>query len=226
MRSRTRPSSASSPSDSRATTISPRAFRTPATSGSTRVDAAAARRRVPGAGVRRRRRRGIRRHLARSGFRPVDGVRPGRHRDRGHPRLCAAHAAAARRRRRGDDRRDPRRRHAGRGPRPAGGRRRKPGRLPLCAVRFRPCTMPICSTRSTSTRSRRCPRSRLRRGRCPDRARDRQREADAVGYLRLREVDQIATTARPMPSTASPSTSSAASSSPSWARAAPARPRR
>ena len=103
-----------------------------------RVRATTVRRRFPGAGIRRRRGRGIRRHLARSGFRADAGVRYGRDRDRDHPRLCAPHPAAARRRRRGDDRRDPRRRHAGPDPRPARGRRRQPGRLPLCACRLRP----------------------------------------------------------------------------------------
>ena len=103
-----------------------------------------------------RRRRGVRRHLARSRFRPVAGVRHGRHRDRGHARLRAAHAAAARGRRRGDDRRDARRRPARGDPRPAGGRRREPRRLSLRAGGFRVGRTPTCSRKWISIRSWRC----------------------------------------------------------------------
>ena len=65
--------------------------------------------RFPGAGIRRRRHRGVRRRVARSRFRPVARLRHGRCRHRGGARFCAAHAAAARRRCRGDDRGDARR---------------------------------------------------------------------------------------------------------------------
>ena len=140
-RSRTRPSSAWSPSVSRTTTSS-RARSRGCSERIARARSATVRRRFPGAGIRRRRRRGVRRHLARSRFRPVAGFRHGRHRDRGHARLCAPHAAAARGRRRGDDRRDARRRHAGRIPRPAGGGCRKASPPASTRSPISPSTMP------------------------------------------------------------------------------------
>ena len=70
---------------------------------------AAGRLQVPGAGVRRGRRRGLCRRLARSRFRPLARLRHGRHRNRGDARFRLAHAAAARGRCRSHDRRDARR---------------------------------------------------------------------------------------------------------------------
>ena len=120
---------------------------------------AAVRSGLPGAGVRCRRRRGVRRHFARPRLRPDDRVRDGRHRDRSHARLRAAHVAAARGRRRGDDCRDPWRGAAR--ARSAAGRRPTSRALRPASTRWRilPSTTPTSWPRSISTRSRRAPRA-------------------------------------------------------------------
>ncbi len=152
---RTRPSSASSPSASKDEDELARAF----AQLSERIDRLDPRPADAAFLVQEfvaRRRRGVRRHLARSRFRPVAGVRHGRHRDRGHARLRAAHAAAARGRRRGDDRRDARRRHAR--AQCAAGRPPTSRASPPASTRWRisPGRTATCSRRSISIRSRRC----------------------------------------------------------------------